>query len=106
MTTPVLVQGDTRPTVVAILHDADDASVPLNLSTCSVVFQMRKADDKVYTVNAAATILDGPAGKVSYQFGANDLNTPGDYVLQWEVTYADLGVQTTQTPLKITVRRQ
>lgn len=106
MTTPVLVQGDTRPTIVALLHDADDATVPVNLTSCSVKFQMRKADDKVYTVNATASVLDAAAGKVSYQLGANDLNVPGDYVLQWEVTYPDTAVQTTQTPVKVTVRRQ
>lgn len=106
MTTPVLVQGDTRPTLIAYLHDADDPTGYIDLTDATVLFQMRKADDKVYTVNAAATILDLPTAKVSYTLGVNDLNVPGDYVVQWEVTYVDGGKQTTATPLKVTVRRQ
>ncbi len=107
MTTPVLVQGDTRPTIIAYLHDADDVTKVADLTgNASVLFQMRKWDDKVYTINAAADILDVPTAKVSYTFGANDLNVPGDYVIQWEVTYQDGGKQTTATPVKVTVRRQ
>jgi hypothetical protein len=66
---------------------------------------MRKSDDRRYTVNAAASITEPTAGKVSYAWAANDLAVPGDYLVQWEVTYADTRVQTTATDT-VTVRRQ
>jgi len=101
------VQGDTAPNITAFLHEEDDPSSVLDLSQAQgVSFQMRKQDDHRYTVNAAATILDAPAGRVSYSWGANDLSMPGTYVVQWEVTYLGGRIQTTSPEVTITVRRQ
>jgi hypothetical protein len=105
-TTPTFVQGDTGPTLVATLHDQSDPNIPLDLTDATVKFQMRKADDKRYTVNATADIVDAVSGRVSYSWGQNDLAVPGDYESQWEVTFVDGMVQTTATPNVITVRRQ
>jgi len=100
------VQGDTAPDLQATLHDADDSTDVLDLTGATVRFQMRRPDDRRFTVNAEAEILDEDAGTVRYRWGANDLNVPGDYLVQWEVTYADARIQTTATANTITVRRQ
>ncbi len=103
------VQGDTAPDISATIHAEDDPSSIVDLSPAyvsGVRFQMRKADDHRYTVNAAAEVLDGPAGRVSYSWGPNDLSVPGTYLVQWEVTYVGGRVQTTSPEVTITVRRQ
>lgn len=100
------VQGDTAPDITAIIHEEDDPTSVIDLTDCTVRFQMRKADDKRYTVDAAGEILDAPAGKVSYSWGANDLSVPGTYLVQWEVTYLGGRVQTTSPEVTVTVRRQ
>lgn len=105
MTSYVLIQGDTRPVINATLHE-QGAVTPINLTSCTVKFQMRRSDDKLYTINGACSIVDPVAGTVSYSLGTNDLNTPGDYVVQFEVTYPDQRVQTTATLIPIKVRRQ
>lgn len=99
------VQDDTEPSVVAVLHKKDDPTTPIDLTDCTVVFQMRKADDKRYTVNAVADILDEETGRVEYTWGANDLSQPGVYQAQWQITYPEGGDET--TPFKeFEVRRQ
>ena len=100
------VQGDTAPDLVATLHEDGDASAPINLTGCTVVFQMRKPDDKRYTVNRSATIEDAVNGVVRYEWGANDLAIPGTYQGQFEVTYSDSKIQTTKDTFSIEVRRQ
>ena len=101
------VQGDTAPDITAVIHDEDNLASIIDLSDAeSVRFQMRRADDHRYTVNAAAEVIDAVAGKVSYSWGANDLSTPGTFYVQWEVTWLGGRVQTTSTPAEITVRRQ
>jgi len=103
------VQGDTAPDITAVIHEEDDPTAIIDLSPAyvsGVRFQMRRADDRRYQVNAAGEVLDGPAGKVSYSWGANDLSVPGTYVVQWEVTYLGGRVQTTSPEVTVTVRRQ
>lgn len=98
------VQGDTAPAVTAtIVHTSDES--PLDLTSASVRFQMRKPDDRRFTVNAVATVVDAPAGSVRYAWAVNDLTVPGPYVIQWEVTYPDTRIQTTGQE-SISVRRQ
>lgn len=98
------VQGDTAPAIRAqILVEA--TGLPQDLTGATVKFQMRKADDRRFTVNATATITSAATGEVSYSWGANDLATPGDYLVQWEITYVTTRIQTTATS-PITVRRQ
>lgn len=102
--TLTFVQGDTAPAITAPLtHDSDGSAV--NLTGCTVRFQMRKGNDRRFTVNEVATLVDAPTGQVEYVWGPNDLAVPGDYQVQWEVTYVDARVQTTDTST-ITVRRQ
>ena len=100
------VQGDTAPDLLATLHEADDPTAVLDLTGATVRFQMRRPDDRKFTINAAAEITDAEAGKVRYRWATNDLSYPGDYSVQWEVTYPDARVQTTAAANTITVRRQ
>jgi hypothetical protein len=100
------VQGDTAPDITAVIHEEDDPTSVVNLTSASVRFQMRKQDDHRYTVNAAGTILDAIAGRVGYAWGPNDLSSPGTFVVQWEVQYPGGRVQTTSPEVTITVRRQ
>jgi len=100
------VQGDTAPDITAVIHEEDDPTQVIDLTDCTVRYQMRRSDDKRYQVNAAATVLDAANGRVSYSWGANDLAVPGTYVVQWEVTYQGGRVQTTSPEVTVTVRRQ
>jgi hypothetical protein len=102
----VFVQGDTAPDLGAVLHVKGNTSSPIDLSGATVRFQMRKSDDRTFTVDAAATVVDDEAGEVLYQWSTNDLAVSGDYNVQWEVTYSDGRKQTTATPNLIRVRRQ
>ena len=104
-TYPTVVQGNTRPTVRATLKHKDGS--PLDLQGAHVWFQMRKADDKHFTVNSEASVDTVPtSGKVVYEFGQNDLSIPGDYLVQWKVVYAGGSIQTTAKPNTLTVRRE
>jgi len=50
--------------------------------------------DAAVKVNAAATITDAATGKVSYTPIATDTNTPGDYLVEWQVTFSGGAVET------------
>jgi hypothetical protein len=102
-----VVQGDTRPDVRATLT-VTTTGLPLDLTSATEVrFQMRQDNDRSYTVNAPATIVDPRAeGKVRYSWGPNDLRQHGTYLAQWEITWAEGEVQTTTPANVIEVRRQ
>lgn len=101
-----LVQGDTRPALEGTLT-VTRTGAPINLTTATAVkFQMRMADDRKYTVDAAAAVSNPSLGGVRYEWAVNDLAIPGLYDAQWEITWPDGGKQTTQPPNTILVRRQ
>jgi hypothetical protein len=105
------VQGDTAPAIRSILKKLQDDGTyaVLNLTSAgvtSIKFQMRKEDDVLYQVDAAAEVVDAAAGSVRYVWAANDLSVPGDYIAQWELTFSGGKVQTTDPAGTITVRRQ
>jgi len=111
MSEVTFVQGDTGPPIKATLKQKSETGVltAVNLTAIgvnTVKFQMRRPDDKRYTVNAAATIVEATTGKVKYEWAPNDLDVPGEYIGQWEMTYLDGKVQTTEPPNTITVRKQ
>ena len=106
MTEATFVQGDTAPAMTATLHEPGDIESPIDLTDSDVRFQMRKVNDKRFTVNQPADIVDEEAGTVRYDWATNDLAVPGDYQCQWEITFADARIQTQAVPNTITVRRQ
>jgi hypothetical protein len=101
------VQGDRLPDMTATLHDEGNITAVTDLTAATVRFQMRKLNDRRYTVNQLADVIGDPTlGKVRYQWGPNDLNVPGEYLVQWEVTHSDGKTQTTFRQHTIEVRRQ
>lgn len=105
MSDVTFVQGDTTPPVTGQILKADGTARDLSAAT-EVRFQMRKADDETYTVDAPAVVTSASEGRVSYSWAANDLSVPGDYIAQWQITYVDGKEQTTQPANTVTVRRQ
>lgn len=103
------VTGNTQPFLngtITGLNETTNEYEPINLGGCTVRMQMRKDDDRRFTVNQeVTTVVNAAAGQVQYEWGPNDLNTPGIYLVQFEVTYPDATVQTTAEPPTIEVRR-
>jgi hypothetical protein len=101
------VQGNTAPDIVAQLHDEKVPTKVLDLTTAtSVRFQMRKADDILFTVDAEADVTNPSQGLVSYSWAATDLNVDGEYETQWEVHWGDGKTQTVAKTNRILVRRR
>lgn len=105
LSTLTFVQGDTAPEIRSTLHALGDVSDVVDLTGCTVRFQMRKADDRRFTVNNEADVVDADGGIVRYQWGPNDLSVAGSYEVQWHVIYPDARRQTTAATETITVRR-
>jgi hypothetical protein len=87
---------DTRvPYVAALMSDG----VPINLAAAaSVRFKMRAqgAIDSTTPpkVNGVCTITNAASGIVTYVWTTNDLDTVGDYDVEFEILWADGGIQT------------
>lgn len=102
----VLVVGDTGPIITGVIHKADNTSDREDLSGAQVFFQMRRAADRRLMVNKAAAIDVAASGEVHYALAANDTAIPGEYVLEWQVTYPSGRKQTTATLHELTIRRR
>jgi len=96
-------QGDTSPAVAFQLLDGNGDVVPL--AGASVKFMMYAPGAASPKVNAAATITDAPTGKVAYTLSGTDSDTPGDYLAEWQVTFAGGAIETfpNGTALKVRV---
>lgn len=79
---------DRMPTIKATLATN---GVPVTLTGASVKFLMANGPQPGGTikVNAAAVVLDATNGVVSYAWATADTSTPGDYLGEWEVTFAN-----------------
>ena len=105
MSDQTFTQGDTAPPIRATLKNEDGSVCDLT-ATDSIRFQMRKNEDKKHTVDQECDILHATNGRVSYDWGANDLSVPGEYIAQWEIHWSDGKIQTTFPRNTITVLRQ
>jgi hypothetical protein len=85
-----LKRGDTSP---ALRYRLDPA---VNLAGASVVFNMRQRDGGTTILDRAAATIEGdPAeGVVGYDWALADTATAGRFEAEFEVTYADGGVET------------
>jgi hypothetical protein len=101
----VLVVGDTGPLITGVIHSGDDEA-PEDLTDATVRFQMRRASDRRLMIDKAAEIDVAASGEVHYTLGPNDTAIPGDYVLEWQVTYPNGRKQTTATLHELTIRRR
>lgn len=83
-------KGDRAPALT--LQALDLAGDPLDLTgATSPVFLMRLLGASANTVDrATATVVDASTGVVSYSFGAADVDTPGTYRAEFEVTLSGL----------------
>jgi hypothetical protein len=80
--------------------------VPVNITGATIKFLMAKGSypGDTLQVNAAATIVDAVNGIVSYSWTSADTSIPGDYLAEWEVTYASGVQQTFPTADQLIVR--
>lgn len=84
-------QGDTLPSIGATLFD--DAGNPLNLSAATVAFSMADQDSGI-VASGPAVVVDGPGGKVRYDWQVGDTDVPGVFRAEWIVTFGgDLNIQ-------------
>lgn len=100
-----LVQGDFGLPIKGQILKVDNTPRPLDTAD-EVRFQMRKVDDKRYTIDAIATVTSETEGRVEYELAEKDLSVPGEYIAQWQVSYVDGSEQTTTPANTVTVRRQ
>jgi hypothetical protein len=87
-----MTQGNRLPAIVATLMDDNG---PVNLSSAAgVKFVMsRNGTQKVAT---ACTIISAAEGEVQYDWAAADVDTPGQFIAQFEVTIGSGGSAKTQ----------
>jgi len=86
-----LKKNDTEPTIQAMLM-TDDGS-PVDLSVASVRFHMRNSSGTV-VIDEPATIINGSAGIVQYDWTATETETSGLFEAEFEVTYSSGGIET------------
>lgn len=83
-------QGDTYRQITGTLKDAEGR--PVNISGATVRFLMRAIDGTTNKVTAVATNLDDGTlanrGRVAYTWQTADINTPGDFKAEFEVSFA------------------
>ena len=97
------VQNDTYPPISGVL--ADENHVPVDLTGCSVQFHMRNKESDELVVDSAALIDVPTVGEVVYAWKDGDMSVPGLFRAEFEVTYADGGVETfPSTALEVYVR--
>jgi hypothetical protein len=85
-------QNDTSPAMLATLQEADGSAV--DLTGASVRFHMRPVGRAVITVDEAASIVNAGSGTVRYDWQSANISTVGSYQAEFEVVYADGGVET------------
>ena len=86
-------RNDTSPAIVGTAVRKIDNSI-VNLSGATVRFHMGRIGD-TRIVDAAATLLtDGTDGKMKYSWQAADTLSVGNYKAEFEVTFADLTIET------------
>jgi hypothetical protein len=99
----VFVQGDTAPPVIGQILKADGTARDLG-DVAEVRFQLRRADDRRYQVDAVAEVTDAPNGWVRYQWAPTDLSVAGgDYIGQWQLTYEPISLANVDGDWTITV---
>ena len=84
-------QNDTSPALQATLKDYNGNAI--NLLGATVKFHMKSFEGAI-KVNQTMTITSTSGGVVTYFWQEGDTDTAGTYYAEFEVTYADLSVET------------
>ena len=79
-------RNDRLPSIVATLRDGTGAIVDLTGAT--VVFHMATTPGAAPKVNAICTVSAPTTGVAQYDWLAADTDTAGDYVAEFQVTFA------------------
>lgn len=119
LTTIDLVQGDRLPEIEITLKDSNTAATgltldpddpatfaPLSLDGGSVRMRVRQVGQTALIDTLVGTITDALAGKVTFVFDSDTLDTTG--VLEGEIEFTDSGArtQTVVDLIKFKVRSQ
>jgi BppU N-terminal domain len=70
-------------------------NLPVDLSGATVKFRMREEASTTLKTDTAAVIVNATAGQVRYDWVAQDVDTAGDYVAWWQVTFPSAKTQDT-----------
>lgn len=91
-------QGDTRPKYVVALKDnfGQPGEAPIDLTTAtSVKMKMRKTGTTgAPKINATCALTTPAQGVVTYTWATGDTDTPATYDVEFEITWADTGIET------------
>ena len=86
MTDFEIKQNDTSPSIVAYLKQANGDSE--DLIGASVRFKMVRSFDRELVIDSEAEIVDSSNGEVRYNWESGDLAESGNFLAEWEVTWA------------------
>ena len=118
-----LVQGDTKPTLLVDVKDAN-TGLPIDISTSTTRLKIRMTTETVTKEVLVGTLLPGLTaadgtvstappydasgfgGRVGFSWSPTSLDTAGDMLGEVEVTFTDGSIQSVYEVLKFKVREQ
>tara|TARA_R110000823_G_scaffold139299_1_gene269048 strand:+ start:253 stop:573 length:321 start_codon:yes stop_codon:yes gene_type:complete len=87
----IIKQNDTSPAIQATLKDANGSTINLNGAVVNIHM---KSVNGVLKVDEQMTVVDADTGVVKYDWVTGDTDTVGTYYVEFQVTYADLTIET------------
>jgi len=112
-----LVAGDTAPPITYTLRDSNTAApgqtldpdnpatwAPINLTGATVRFYVRAIGSAVLKDTVVGTLITPASGVVALIWNPTTLDTPGQYEVETEITFADNSVQTVYQLTRLKVR--
>jgi BppU N-terminal domain len=79
----------------SLVDTITSGGVPVDLTGATVRFRMRDEAATTVKVDAAASVVNATAGQVRYDWAAPDVDTAGDYVAWWQITFPSAKTQDT-----------
>jgi hypothetical protein len=79
----------------SLVDTITSGGVPVDLTGATVRFRMRDEASTTVKTDAAATITNATGGQVRYDWAAPDVDTAGDYVAWWQITFPSAKTQDT-----------